>query len=485
MRFRVLLPLFVFGVLAVTAILIPVGAAIAESRTQELQLQRGAALQQIAQRASAALAADDPGELDRYLNRFSETFGEAVVVVDGAGARLTGSGAPVDDAAISAVISGALRGVPQRDLGTVTPWSEPNAVIAAPVTLDGRTPEGAVALQVDQQAAQRDIAAGWATIVSVGAALLFAVLLASVLWTRWVLRPVSALDTAANALAENRAYALDADAGPPELRRLSRSFARMARSVELALDQQHGLVADASHQLRNPLAAIRLRIDGLPRGVDAGGDGRDEEIAAIERDLDRLEHTVARMLALANAEHRATAAASGHGAAASEASPPASDDLPVSVSAARLIAPHLARLADAGIAVIADEQPHMLRFRRHDLAEVVELVADNVAKYAPGSTFRVELTPCGSDEGAGRTGRAGGAGPATALVMSDSGPGLATTEIALVGRRFWRAPAHAQLPGSGLGLAIVEQLARANDAEVVVDRAPTGGLRISIIAGAA
>ncbi|MEJ6490366.1 HAMP domain-containing sensor histidine kinase [Leucobacter sp. USCH14] len=473
MRFRVLLPLFLFGVLAVTAILIPIGSAIAQSRTQELQLQRSAALQQIVQRASSALALGDVRELDHYLSRFSETFGEAVVVVDGAGARITASGAPLDDAEVSGVISSALRGVPQQDLDTVTPWSAGTAIVGAPVTLDGRTPEGAVALRIDQEAAQRDIAAGWATIVSIGAALLFAVLLASVFWTRWVLRPVSALDTAANALAENRAFALDADAGPPELRRLSRSFARMARTVELALDQQHGLVADASHQLRNPLAAIRLRIDGLPRGSGVDDAGRDEEIEAIEHDLDRLEHTVARMLSLANAEHRAAAAVSGHGAAASEASPRASHDEVTSVSAARLIAPHRARLAEAQITIVAAEHPHTIRFRRHDLDDVVEIVADNVAKYAPGSEFRVDMS---QHDGAGRR---------TALVMSDSGPGLATAEIELAGRRFWRASAHAQLPGSGLGLAIVEQLARANDADVSIDRAPEGGLRITITAGAA
>ncbi|MEV8337856.1 HAMP domain-containing sensor histidine kinase [Leucobacter sp. NPDC077196] len=477
-----LLPLFLFGVLAVTAILIPVGASIAQSRTQELQLQRGAALQQIVQLASSAFELEDSRELEHYLDRFSATFGEAVIVVDGTGEPVTASGSFADEHDVSDLISGALRGVPQRDLATVTPWSPRSAFIAAPVTLDGRTPEGAVALRVDQQAAQRDVAAGWATIVAIGAALLFAVLLASVFWTRWVLRPVSALDAAANALAENRGYALDADAGPPELRRLARSFTRMARSVELTLDQQHGLVADASHQLRNPLAAIRLRIDGFAHGLshgmthgvshgsDEADEGRDAEIAAIERDLDRLEHTVARMLMLANAEHRATAAGSGHGAAASEASPlPTADGL-ITVSAAHLIAPHSELLADARITVLAAEETHPIRFRRSDLEEVVELVADNAAKYAPGSTFRVEL--------ARRDDRR------TALIMSDSGPGLATAEIALVGRRFWRSAAHAQLPGSGLGLAIVEQLSHANNAQVIIDRPPAGGLRITVTAEA-
>ena len=51
--------------------------------------------------------------------------------------------------------------------------------------------------------------------------------------------------------------------GPPELRRLARSFNEMADNVEDVLEQQRAFVADASHQLRNPLAALLLRIELL------------------------------------------------------------------------------------------------------------------------------------------------------------------------------------------------------------------------------
>lgn len=473
MRLRVLVPLLLFGVLAITAILIPVGTSIAQSRTQELQLQRAAAMQHIVQRAYSAFDTGDPSELEHYLERFVDTYGEAVMVVDASGNAAVSAGDIALDDEVAAVVAGALRGVPQWRLPTITPWSAGYAVVAEPVTLDGRTPEGAVVLRVDQESAQRDVAGSWATILAVGAALLLAVLLASVAWTRWVLRPVSALDAAANALAENRGFALDEAAGPPELRRLSRSFARMARSVELALDQQHGLVADASHQLRNPLAAIRLRIDAL--GGRPPDDPEIDEILAIERDLDRLEHTVTRMLTLANAEHRATAASSGHGAAAREASPRDIDEALLHVSAASLIDPHRAPLAAAGVAIVADERVHPVRFRLADLEEIVELLVDNAAKYAAGTTLTVEFEA--RNAGGSRDAR-------TALVFSDSGAGLATTELPLVGTRFWRAPAHLRQPGTGLGYAIVVQLARANDAEMVVDHSPAGGLRTTIIASA-
>ena len=489
MRFRVLLPLFLVGVVAVIAILIPVGASIADSRTQQLQLQRAESMQQILQRAHLAIDQRDSGELQAYLTRFADTYGEAVLVVDGGGAVVASVGDIEPTGAAAQAISGALRGVPQWSLSPTTPWSPDTAIVADPLTLDGRTPEGAVALRIDQTRAKLDVAAGWAAISATGVALLLAVLLASLSWTRWVIRPVLALDTAANALAENRRFSLDGASGPPELRRLSRSFERMAGSVEEALDQQRGLVADASHQLRNPLAAVRLRIDSLRAEIGTAVDERavdpeaQAEIAAIESDLDRLEHTVARMLALANAEHRATAALSGHGAAAQTASPDgdASEAL-LSVSADELIAPHCPALEAAGITVVASAERHWLRFRPGDLAEAIEIIADNARKYAAGTTVRVELSGGADARADGGDAGADAGADATTLTFSDSGAGLLPAEIAQIGTRFWRAPAHARLPGSGLGYAIIAQLVRANDAQLRVDRAPEGGLRTTITA---
>ena len=53
-------------------------------------------------------------------------------------------------------------------------------------------------------------------------------------------------------------------------------------------------------------------------------------------------------------------------------------------------------------------------------------------------------------------------------------------ELAQLGTRFWRSPAHRAKPGTGLGLAIVGELARANRASVGYDRAPEGGLRVRV-----
>ena len=460
MRRRVLIPLLVLGLVVVCAILVPTCSAIADARTQQLQLQRSGSVDQIVQRARAALAGEGRASLERYLQRFHSTFGEAVLVVDGSGEPVASAGAIAIGAETETAVTSALRGLPQRTLPTIVPWSPDTAVVAQPVTTASSAPEGAVVLRIDQATAKQDVLSRWVLAGLVGGALLLALLLASVLWTRWVVRPVLALDDATRAVAEHRAFEATTAGGPPELRRLAASFARMAGEVEAALEQQRGLVADASHQLRNPLAAIRLRIDGLPRErVETTA-----EIEAVEQDLDRLERTVDRMLALANAEHRASAELSSASASASASAGADAQQGPVRcmVSAAALVEPSRAALGEAGIGIVASDRRAELPLRRGDVEEIVEILLDNARKYAGhGTRVRVELIGDGAD---------------ASLVVADSGTGLSDEDLVRVGTRFWRADAHLARPGTGLGYAIVEQLARANGATVEVARAPEGGL---------
>ena len=87
--------------------------------------------------------------------------------------------------------------------------------------------------------------------------------------TRWVLRPVYVLDGAAHEISSGQlATRVRADQGPVELRRLGTSFNRMAHAVERTMERQRTFVADASHQLRNPLSALLLRLDALGVGLD-------------------------------------------------------------------------------------------------------------------------------------------------------------------------------------------------------------------------
>lgn len=460
MKLRVLLPLLVFGLIAVVAVLIPVAQSLADSRTQQLALQRTAALDQVVQRARTALVQGDAEGLQTYLQRFHAVYGESVLVLDESGDAVASAGDLSRDERVDELVTAASRALPQLVLPRVTPWGPDTAVVAVPVIAAGDLSTGVVVLAVDLRDAQTDVARAWAVIVVVGVLLLSALMGASLLWTRWILRPVRALDAAVADVTAHRDPSPLRPSGPPELRRLSRAFGEMTAEVESSLEQQRGFVADASHQLRTPLAAIRLRVDGLPREGEAATD-----LAAVDDDLDRLEYTVERMLTLANAEHRASAQSQGRD--------PARDDgaaRECTVTAAEVAERHRDRLEAAGLRLItAPGPPVTVPCGRADLDEMVDVLLDNAAKYAgPSAEVRVSLA---QDADGIR------------LVVEDSGKRLADDDLVRMGTRFWRAGRDATQTGTGLGLAIVAQLMRAAGGRLVLDRSAAGGLAARLVWG--
>src|SRR5207253_1443836 len=121
------------------------------------------------------------------------------------------------------------------------------------------------------------------------------------IFTRWTLRPVAVLDNAAHVLgAGDYEVRVPVDDGPPELRRLATTFNEMAGTVADVLERQRSFVSHASHQLRNPLTALRLRVEDL--GVDlTSADAREGHRLALE-EVERLGDVLDSLLALARAE---------------------------------------------------------------------------------------------------------------------------------------------------------------------------------------
>jgi signal transduction histidine kinase len=457
-KLRVLLPLLVFGLIAVIAVLIPTAQSIADSRTQQLALQRTAALDQVVQRARTALVQGDAESLETYLQRFHAVYTESVLVLDESGEVVASAGSLTRDDQVDAVATAASRAIPQLTLPRVTPWGPSSALVAVPVIAAGDLSTGVVVLSVDLRGAQRDVAQAWAIVAVIGVVLLGTLMVASLLWTRWILRPVRALDTAVADVTAHRDPAPLRPSGPPELRRLSRAFAAMAHEVENSLEQQRGFVADASHQLRTPLAAIRLRVDGLPRDGEAGDD-----LVAVDEALDRLEHTVERMLTLANAEHRASAQTQGHDVGRAEGA-----ERECVVTAADLVERHRELLRKAGVRLeVVSGAEVTVPCGRADLDEMLDVLLDNASKYAgPGSHVRVALV-------------AETEGPV--LTVEDSGEHLDDDDLSRMGTRFWRAGRDSSRTGTGLGLAIVVQLLRAAGGRMELARSPLGGLSVRLV----
>jgi signal transduction histidine kinase len=448
MGLRVRVVLVLLSLLAIAALAVPLGLSLADRRTATLAAERGRQLAALAD--SAAM----PGvPLQRLVDRYYEVYGEGVLVVDADGRPRAVRGLDDTDPAVATAMNRALVDAPAARWTRILPWTRHDILATAGVRHDGEL-IGAVVAAVDTSVAARGVAAGWLW-VAIGclSLLLLAVLVARAL-TRWVLRPVDGLERAVAEMTEG-VPGLPADvAGPPELRHFTAAFNTMAEAVRASLTRQRRLVADASHQLRNPLAAVRLRADTLEDQVGEAGRSTYESMTA---ELDRLENLLHQLLRLARAEEVSGSRKMG-----------LSDAVTESTDLDDVIEQRLAFWRP-----VAEEQRQQLRCRaqysrlvvplaRHDVEQLLDVALDNALRYAgPNATITVSVTSADS---------------AVELAVSDDGPGLPDEDLARAAARFWRG--RDDKDGTGLGLAIAGEIAAGHGGTIAVERAPEGGLLV-------
>ncbi|GGR48888.1 two-component sensor histidine kinase [Streptomyces cinereoruber] len=341
----------------------------------------------------------------------------------------------------------ALLGRRSHDPPQVWPW-QPHArlAIASPVVRDGDVVAVVVTDSPTGQLRSR-ILRGWLLIFAGEAAAMLLAVGAAFRLTGWVLRPVRVLDAVTHDIATGRMNSRVAAAGgPPELRRLAHSFNEMADHVEEALEQQRAFVADASHQLRNPLAALLLRIELLALELPEGN----EEIASVRTEGKRLAQVLDDLLDLALAEHAAAELRlTDVGALTAER-----------VASWRPVAEDKGVVLEGKCgAVTAWADPVAL-------SSALDAVIDNALKFTPaGEEVTVTVVP-------DRT--------SVAVVVADRGPGLTEEELGRVGDRFWRSGRHQNVKGSGLGLSIARVLLTAGGGGVAFAPNAPHGLRVTV-----
>ncbi len=281
-------------------------------------------------------------------------------------------------------------------------------------------------------------------------------LLAAGLWAlvERLLRPLSRL---ARQVGERDAAALGAlpeDGLPDEVAPLVHSLNQLLARLGAALDSQRAFVADAAHELRSPLTALKLQAQLIERAPDAAS--RREAQAALVAGVDRATRLVAQLLALARSEPGA-------------AQPPLE---PVALLP-------LARQVLADTAPLAQSRGSRLELNAPGLADDTTLAADpaalavllrnlvdNALRYTPaGGRVVVTLQREASQ---------------WTLQVDDSGPGIAAADRERVFERFVRGDYTGAETGSGLGLAIVEAIARRHGGQISLDDAPLGGLRARV-----
>ncbi|MEU0438871.1 MULTISPECIES: HAMP domain-containing sensor histidine kinase [unclassified Streptomyces] len=333
-----------------------------------------------------------------------------------------------------------------HDPRQVWPWQRGRLVVASPVIRDGDVVAVVVTDSPTGQMRSR-ILRGWLVI---GGGLLAAMLLAvgaALRLTGWVLRPVRILDATTHDIATGRLKSRVAVAsGPPELRRLAKSFNEMADNVEDVLEQQRAFVADASHQLRNPLSALLLRIELLALELPEGN----EEIASVQAEGRRLAQVLDDLLDLALAEH-------------AEADLTVTD---IGALAAERVAAWAPVAEVKGVRLTGDCPPVTGWADPVTLSSALDAVIDNAVKFTPeGECVTVSVAADGDT---------------TSVVVADHGPGLSDEELARIGDRFWRSGRHQNIKGSGLGLSISRTLLAAGGGSISYDHHEPHGLKVTV-----
>jgi signal transduction histidine kinase len=462
MRLRVLGVLSVLCLVVVFLISGTILGSASRELTQELQINRAASLNRLAQVAFDAAGDGDTVRLQREMDTYSGLYGEGIVVRVQQDILASG-GLDAGRSDVQDALSLARLNVSNTSLEPLEPFGSSSRVIFRPFGSASQV-LGAVVLDVRAGTAQQKLRERWLAVGIAALALAAVLLVGAARVTGWVLRPVLRLDSAVHELERTGRAGRLPDDGPPELRELSRSFTAMARTVSASMAAQRQLISDASHQLRNPVGALRLRLDLLQLELKTAREHDAAERALAE--LERVEEILDGVLKLAAAEHRASEGylrASGTPADHAAAQP--MDPFPILQGELERAAP-LAEQAGCRLVLAAAPQPAALvACHPAELAQMAGELLNNAIKYAPGATVTAAV----------RTEK-----DAVVVEISDDGPGLSESERASAATRFWRSPRHSSVPGTGLGMTIVGELAAANGARLVLAEAAPHGLAARI-----
>jgi len=233
----------------------------------------------------------------------------------------------------------------------------------------------------------------------------------------------------------------------PLIAELNRLLARLAE----AFDAQRAFVADAAHELRSPLTALRLQLQLLARAPDEAARvvARGNLATAIDRSI----HIVEQLLALARNEHEN---------ARSQLQPLALDE----VARAGLADAH--PLAAARGTELSLDAPERVTVQGDDdaLRILVRNLIDNAVRYTPANGV-VQVRVANEPGGGAR------------FEVDDSGPGIPPAERARAFDRFYRRDGSPE-GGSGLGLAIVKAIASRHGATVILGESPLRGLQVVV-----
>lgn len=429
---------------------IPLGINFARTEREQLttDLERDATV--IATLVEDRLETGSGPDPVPVVTEYEERTNGRVVIVDTTGVAIVDSADPEGasrDFSTRPELDSALAG--ERTSGTRFSETLGKRItfVAVPVASSG-TVHGAVRISHDTAELDATIRRNWWTLGLIGLVVLGAVTIVGFILARSVTRPVRALASATNSLAAGDLGArAEIHHGAPEVRALSRQFNDMANRLEELVGSQRAFVADASHQLRTPLTALRLRLENLE---STAPDGLQQDLEASSHEVARLGRLVEGLLAIARTEgsrpERVPADAAAIGAERVEVWAPLAEERNLRLE-----------FESAG--------PTPAEVVEGSLEQILDNLLDNAMDAAPaGSAITVSISLIDDT---------------VDIHVTDNGPGMTAEQKERAFHRFWRGP-EADSDGSGLGLAIVQQLASSNGGDVELHDASPTGLDVSV-----
>ncbi|MCB1028935.1 MAG: HAMP domain-containing protein [Microthrixaceae bacterium] len=319
--------------------------------------------------------------------------------------------------------------------------------VAVPIA-SGGTVHGVLRLTVDAHEVFQRVERFWLSLAAMALVVLAAVAVVGWAVARSVTRPLRQLQTSARRFAEG-----DLSVPPPpteapeEVQALAHAMGVMAGRLDELIGKQRAFVSDASHQLRTPLTALRLRLENLEARLGDGGDAADAEAAIDE--TRRLSELVDDLLKLAQAEQAA-----------------AVEPIDVATVAAQR-ADTWSALADVSSVTLELDGPQSGVWATAvpgSVEQILDNLLDNAVSAGPeGSSVTVSV------------GRRPGS---VVMAVCDRGPGLSDEAKERALERFWRGSQ--ATPGTGLGLPIAHSLAEAAGGTLTLSDRPGGGLTAQV-----
>ncbi|OQD52998.1 two-component sensor histidine kinase [Streptomyces phaeoluteigriseus] len=358
---------------------------------------------------------------------------------------------PHRDAALTDALE---RGERTTDWGSDFIWGS-DLVITVPAHEGGRS-VGAVRIVYSTDNLTDRLWTIWGFRAGLAVAVLAVAALIGAVVARRLTAPLRQLNDMASRLSDGDLTARAPVTGPQETQTLARTLNQAGERLDTLVASQRIFVADASHQLRTPLTALRLSLDNIADGVDDEFVREDVEQATAE--VVRMSRLVNGLLVLARAEAKVAAA----------------EPLPLRDIVTERLSVWRPAADERGVTIAlggsADDRPLVLATTGH-----LDQVLDNVLSNA------LEVSP----DGATITVRTEARGSTVLLEVLDEGPGMSDAEKSRAFDRFWRGQGLTGRSGSGLGLAVVRQLLTDDGGTVTLADAPGGGLcvRITLRAG--